>query len=192
MEGSGIASSQNGQIWCFLILVGVFLSHPFRKKYALLQVIKLDHLPKSDRGENSKNLVVDQPPPSFDESFISLVFQPAELWSFQRSVFGVIGTFSRSVAGTPLDLDLEPMTHRFYKTFSKPFAGVKYMFPCFVCKIKIMQHKNKMKSVNLKQSVCPSLSQSPYSPSLSHKLAGPNWTSKLSAIFCPSYSLPKE
>ena len=47
------------------------------------------------------------------------------------------------------------------------------MFSFPFCEMKIMQHKNKMKSVNLKQSVCPSLSQSPYSPSLSHKLAGP-------------------
>ena len=67
MEGSGIASPKMGNLmlsnpsWWFI-------PHPFRKKICALQV-KLDHLPNQIGVKIPKKLVVDQPPPSFDESF---------------------------------------------------------------------------------------------------------------------------
>ena len=142
--------------------------------------------------------------------FVSLVFQPAEQPGLFKGRF--LGFFwnrtSRSVAGTPQ----ETWTWSLWRTdFTKLLANRLQVFSVHVfiffakwklCKITMY----KMKNVNLKQSVCPSLSQStysppvypnlsspsPYSPSLSHKLAGPIEHPSFQPFVCPSYSLPKE
>ena len=60
---------------------------PTRSKKNMRFASQIGSSPQINRGENSKNLVVDQPPPSFDESFGC--FQ--KLVGFPQIIHGLIG-----------------------------------------------------------------------------------------------------